>query len=73
MCWGVFLEPSTWAGSAELSIIIDRKKINAKMCRIDAKILRKLVTLKLSVVGLDTLCIGDPCLSELLDEWLVLT
>ena len=73
MCWGVFLEPSTWAGSAELSIIIDRKKINAKMCRIDATILRKLITLKLSVVGLNTLLIGDPCLSELLDEWLVLT
>ena len=73
MCWGVFLEPKTWASSAELSIIIDKKKINAKMCRIDATILRKLITLKLSVVGLNTLRIGDPCLSELLDKWLVLT
>ena len=71
MCWGVFLKPKTWAGSAELLVITDKKKINAKMCRTDATILRTLSTLKLSVVGLDTLFIGDPCLSKFLDEWLV--
>ena len=73
MCRGVCLKPETGASSAELSVIIDKKKINAKMCRIDATILRKLSTLKLSVVGLDTLRVGDPCLPELLDKWLVLT
>ena len=73
MCWGVFLKPKTWAGSAELLVITDKKKINAKMCRTDATILRTLSTLKLSVVGLDTLCVGDPCLPELLDKWPVLT